>query len=565
MPGNDGSSDKVAEKLNLCVPFCGWISGLKAELLPHLCWIAVLVVGWLVDNRGLILTGVLLLLVVLCRQCCSPDVWHQHAWSCPLVWGGGSWQLWALQAWGETYCALSWDAQLSCRVTFGTVVVLQGVLFATLSQWAGLAVCAAACGCIVLRQLSDSIDRPWGWLIGILEGLLLAFGAALLNYTTFGVHWALATLLFSSVRQFGLARFHVRGFRLARFITILLNAVLAGVVVVVVLTMAHSNDTTDFSAFEKADAAEALHKFYPIPAVPSNSLSSGLACEGRFVLGSRNETPGNEQKLSLSDFGLFSALAYESDKSMDRALTHYFPGWQRTYTRRASVATPTEGMKDSSDWTTFFEFTDPDNSTTVFAIRGTSSMLDVLDDINIWAPAVIMQLFSKAGPGVSGSTARAVAMLSTVIYGKNMQKEYFSHLLDHVQKQRELWPDRRFYLTGHSLGGGLAKLVATQVDMQAVTFMAPGLGTTSYVVFGKVLDKALRSNVLTVVPKEDLVSRADSQEGIVINVDCSDGAVGCHLLYNTICTIVSTCGSGRRTPGMDLTLPCGNCKEMPCS
>ena len=60
----------------------------------------------------------------------------------------------------------------------------------------------------------------------------------------------------------------------------------------------------------------------------------------------------------------------------------------------------------------------PRNSTIVFAIRGTNSMLDVLvrthgpqlnyiqragmgicaqDDLNIWGPAAIMQAFSLAG------------------------------------------------------------------------------------------------------------------------------------------------------------------------
>jgi len=556
MPASSGAAggEKVAEKLNLCMPICGWSRGLQAELLPHFCWVAVIVVGWLLENTGLILAGVLLLLIILCRQCCSAMERHQRTWSCPLRWGGGSWRLWALQAWGETYCALSWEAQSSSRATFGTVVLLQGVLFVALYQWAGLAVCAATFAGIVLRQLSDGVDRPWGWLLGILESLLLAVGATLLNYSMFGLRWAMATLLLASARQFGLARFHAKGFRLARFTTLLLNTVLVVVVVVVVLTMAYSGIGSDYSAFTDA---EKLHKFYNVPRFPNKTLSSGLACQGRFLLGNKHDG-----RLSLSDFGLFSALAYESNESMDRALHHYFPGWQQTYSRREADVMKME--RSSSDWTTFFEFTDPHNSTTVFAIRGTSSMLDILDDINIWAPAAIMQLFSKAGPGVSGSSAKAVALLSTVIYGQSMQKAYFSQLLSHVQNRKKQWPQRRFYLAGHSLGGGLAKLVASQVDIQAVTFMAPGLATTGYVVFGDVLDEQLRHDVLTVVPNDDIVSRVDSQEGIVINVDCEGGPLACHSIYNTICTIVDMCGSGRRPPYVDLSLPCGVCTSRPC-
>ncbi|CAE8733366.1 unnamed protein product, partial [Polarella glacialis] len=147
-------------------------------------------------------------------------------------------------------------------------------------------------------------------------------------------------------------------------------------------------------------------------------------------------------------------------------------------------------------------------------------MLDVLDDLNIWAPASIMQAFSVAGPSLSSAVAEAVALLSTVMYGQGMQKEYFAELLQTVQSRKTSMPNRRFYITGHSLGGGLAKLVAAKVGLQAVTFMAPGLSTTSYVVFGEHMQKQLRHTSLTVMPDNDIVSRMDKQAGGVIQTDC---------------------------------------------
>ncbi|CAJ1459365.1 unnamed protein product [Effrenium voratum] len=111
------------------------------------------------------------------------------------------------------------------------------------------------------------------------------------------------------------------------------------------------------------------------------------------------------------------------------------------------------------------------------------------------------------GPSLSNAAAESVALLSTMMYGDGIQKQYFSHLLDHVQKRKEKFPNRRFYITGHSLGGGLAKLVASKVSMQAVTFMAPGLGTTGYVVFREHRNEELRHSALTIMPENDVVSR----------------------------------------------------------
>lgn len=40
----------------------------------------------------------------------------------------GSWELWALQAWGEHHCGLRYDVQRSRRITFGAVVLLQALI-----------------------------------------------------------------------------------------------------------------------------------------------------------------------------------------------------------------------------------------------------------------------------------------------------------------------------------------------------------------------------------------------------------------------------------------------------
>eukprot|EP00913_Durusdinium_trenchii_P022722 g21338.t1 len=173
---------------------------------------------------------------------------------------------------------------------------------------------------------------------------------------------------------------------------------------------------------------------------------------------------------------------------------HLLSRWKKLPTKLRAIS--------SASRTTYFEFEDPENTTSVIAIRGTSTMLDVLDDMNIWLPAAFMDAFSIVGPKLSDAVAeatsirihslvladpsmgrKAMARVSTPIYSDGLQKQYFSHLLEDVQRRRDQFPERRLYITGHSLGGGLAKLVAAKVGIPAVTFMAPGLESTSYLVF----------------------------------------------------------------------------------
>merc|ERR1712159_302560 len=135
------------------------------------------------------------------------------------------------------------------------------------------------------------------------------------------------------------------------------------------------------------------------------------------------------------------------------------------------------------------------------------------------------------------------------MFQEAFQKDYFSSLLKTVQDSVQAAPNRRIYITGHSLGGGLAKLVAAKVGIQAITFMSPGIATTSFIVFGgKGFESwsVQRHTALTVQPEKDIVSRIDQQIGVVVQTDCAGSPVHCHGIYPLICQIQSVCGSGRR-------------------
>eukprot|EP00434_Breviolum_minutum_P038092 symbB.v1.2.033781.t3/scaffold4246.1/size44322/1 len=197
--------------------------------------------------------------------------------------------------------------------------------------------------------------------------------------------WGVTTLVLALFHQLGLSRHNPRGFNVARCTALLLNGVLVVVVGVVVLTLATVGVSSDWSAFCIEGTPDC--KYYEVPTFVANS-STPVDCGQNYRYGSRGQ-----KALTISDFALFSALAYESKEGIVRGLQHYHPGWRLTFSRRAGIGDP----EASLDWTTFFEFEDPENSTSIIAVRGTSTMLDVLDDMNIWLPAAAMKGFSIIG------------------------------------------------------------------------------------------------------------------------------------------------------------------------
>merc|ERR1712194_767190 len=98
------------------------------------------------------------------------------------------------------------------------------------------------------------------------------------------------------------------------------------------------------------------------------------------------------------------ALTYSDADTFEGNLKRQFKDWNLVYQRRQKISE----MSKTHDWTTFFELTNAEDTATVFAVRGTHGFLDVMQDINIFAPVVITQLAALMGPDLRYAAAKAV-------------------------------------------------------------------------------------------------------------------------------------------------------------
>jgi len=148
-----------------------------------------------------------------------------------------------------------------------------------------------------------------------------------------------------------------------------------------------------------------------------------------------------------------------------------------------------------------FQFIDDDAKLMVISIRGTQKNFDVVQDADIWAESVIVQLARSllplgsydvvTGPSIDKYMGTATNALTSVgalkrlvmgywgkTRGSRYQLYYFNQIEDiirHEVLENEMYRSYAVVLTGHSLGGGLAGIVAARLKLPAVTFSAPGL------------------------------------------------------------------------------------------
>jgi hypothetical protein len=213
----------------------------------------------------------------------------------------------------------------------------------------------------------------------------------------------------------------------------------------------------------------------------------------------------------------------------------------------------------------YVDFVNNETNTIVVAVRGTSTMEDIFQDIYIWSASALLQLSGLFGTFIKFWPRETIAELVKFIVKQftNFQLLYWVDVEKHIIRLKEEHPTSNIYLTGHSLGGGVAGVISAHLNIPAITFSSPGLGY-SYKTYDIELKKLI-NNFVNVVPMSDPVPLLDSQVGQIQNIECNtEEPLSCHSIYNTIDTLNKMCHESSVYRYWDKTIePKINGKDIP--
>eukprot|EP00435_Cladocopium_sp_Y103_P025773 s361_g6.t1 len=432
----------------------------------------------------------------------------------------------ALQQWGEHWCRLGFEAQKRQRYQFLLMLAFSAVVFGAFS-FRGLAMaCLFMVLLVFFRTLWMRCEGSMGWLWAFIETsvelilLILLISVTSQKATKLwrekGLQDAAVVFVLCIMRQFGYQREIWAGERVRLACSIVLGIVHLFFVVLVCFAVESFWGDEDWSAFG-SDIDKT--KFYSIPTFPPFQF------------------PNSTLPLCLLRM---ASLTYENRTRFEWGCKHYFPNWRVEHQPESARAL---------DWIRFLMLTSADNSTTVIAVRGTLDFLDVLQDVALWLVPALMQSCNFLGPDVSsGAWGQAISGLSRLVpLSSDHPDRSFSSVLKAAEFMMRTYPERLFYLTGHSLGGcsrkvlGTAELMRsvgwlTQVEHRklsaslhvptTVAFAAPGIHHAARVLLGqlhqelhnKLEDESLTT--LTVKPMHDLISRIDLDTGNSVVAPC---------------------------------------------
>jgi hypothetical protein len=187
----------------------------------------------------------------------------------------------------------------------------------------------------------------------------------------------------------------------------------------------------------------------------------------------------------------------------------------------------------------------------VFALRGTRTLADVLVDAELWGASVFLTLFRPFVPllasfgHLGADYMNSMLSLPRVVFQPLSVTDLYIRQLTSYLGTVPIPEDEDALFTGHSLGGGLAKILAMITGFASVAWSGPGTSGTDVLYGGG--RKGTVLNIVSVCPEQDWVAGIDPSEGTTFKIPCRAGAFACHDLPRDLCQIAAMCGTFEQT------------------
>lgn len=275
----------------------------------------------------------------------------------------------------------------------------------------------------------------------------------------------------------------------------------------------------------------------------------------------------HSSKLNALDMALLAQAAYEDNANNRSGACANLSavGWLNKVYRFSRV-----NGQSGADWEVrsvyiqrlvarYFELYSPSRGVTVFVVRGDRSdhTGDILETFDMYAPAGIFQFASTFLPlSLSLPASKVSNLLYYVSFTDRLFARplptYYQVVAEGVRAAFRRLPGHKWYIqdkgsvfvTGHALGGAVAKVAGSSsgVNIVSISFNGPGL-LYSARSFG-INAANVERNVNNIVTTNDRFSLLlDELGGSTFRIDClTQNLSECHQMRAIICKLLSLCG-----------------------
>ena len=184
---------------------------------------------------------------------------------------------------------------------------------------------------------------------------------------------------------------------------------------------------------------------------------------------------------------------------------------------------------------------------TILAIKGTTNKKDFFLDIQLYLPSVLLNYLSYFSLLAREKDTYSFGYLE---YSLSLPYRLFSqyliidgYLRDLIKAYRDNKSNfkQNVVIVGHSLGGGLAKLLGKFLGKQAISLSGPGVNAFHSLWEYEGSSDDFQISQIDLVPDMDLIPRVEVSGGTIYRIICKEGPANCHGKELSLCEVLIMC------------------------
>ena len=187
----------------------------------------------------------------------------------------------------------------------------------------------------------------------------------------------------------------------------------------------------------------------------------------------------------------------------------------------------------------------------ILSIKGTSHKKDIFMDLQLFMPSVFLNFlstYSIFGNEIDSSIYKIVEYSLSVPYRlfgeylfidnyiKELKNAYNNSYNNHKLRDN-------IVIVGHSLGGGLSKILGRIKKNQAISLSGPGINAFHTLWTDDGNSENFDLSFIDLVPDKDLIPRVEVSGGTIYRIICNQGTFTCHDKTLSLCETLAMCRS----------------------
>lgn len=254
--------------------------------------------------------------------------------------------------------------------------------------------------------------------------------------------------------------------------------------------------------------------------------------------------------ISILQLMAFASDAYytSKDHTIDYILYNFFPNSDMKIESKGDITAKGKGGAIMVRYD--INMTNNIKNVTVFSIKGTSENVDWWLDMQLFFSSALLTITKNAIPiivKVDSKTYQLASFLFSVpmraLLDLSLIPRYIEELEEAYLAVEDEIKDRSVIFVGHSLGGGLAKIMGKRFVKTSVSLSGPGISIFNHLwnPEDSKYNENFPSTFIDIVPDMDLVPRVEVSGGTYYRIICDAGSGQCHSATRSICMTSVMC------------------------